>query len=243
MKTKLKAIIVDDERLARQALKEILKSYSSIEVIDEANNVDNAVELIKKLNPDVIFLDIQMPGETGFDLFDKVEINSKVIFVTAYDEFALRAFEVNALDYLLKPVEPKRLMQAISKLEHKKAVNIKTKKCFEYEDKILISLNSRMKFLKISTIKSVTSCGDYTQVHIDSGLIQTVNISMNEWEEKLPEKDFCRIHRSSIINLNMIVKVEKWLNGSYHLFLTNNPSPLIISKRYAHIVRGKFSFS
>src|SRR6476660_8729179 len=114
----IKAIIIDDERLARNELKKLLQDHSDIEVIEEAANVDDGIEKIETLNPDLIFLDIQMPGKTGFDLLSEVEKAPRVIFTTAYDEYALKAFEVNALDYLLKPIEPKRLADAIQKLQY-----------------------------------------------------------------------------------------------------------------------------
>ncbi|NDD15811.1 MAG: response regulator, partial [Chitinophagia bacterium] len=113
----IKAIIIDDERLARNELKKLLEQHPEIEIIDEAINVDEGVEKIDLAHPDLIFLDIQMPGKTGFDLLSELEKSPKVIFTTAYDEFALKAFEVNALDYLLKPIDPKRLADAIQKLQ------------------------------------------------------------------------------------------------------------------------------
>ena len=113
----IKAIIIDDERLARNELKKLLEQYPDIQIIDEASNVDEAVEKIDLSRPDLIFLDIQMPGKTGFDLLAEIEKSPRVIFTTAYDEFALKAFEVNALDYLLKPIDPKRLTDAIQKLQ------------------------------------------------------------------------------------------------------------------------------
>src|SRR5881227_3521711 len=112
-----RTIIIDDERLARNELKKLLQEFGEIEVIDEAANVQEGVEKIEQHNPDLIFLDIQMPGKTGFDLLEELERSPKVIFTTAYDEFALKAFEVNALDYLLKPVEPRRLSDALEKLK------------------------------------------------------------------------------------------------------------------------------
>src|SRR3954467_11478199 len=114
----IKAIIIDDERLARTELKKLLQDFSDIHVIDEAANVDEGVEKIETQNPDLIFLDIQMPGKTGFDLLGELEKAPHVIFTTAYDEYALKAFEVNALDYLLKPVEPKRLADALQKMHN-----------------------------------------------------------------------------------------------------------------------------
>src|SRR5690348_8284132 len=113
----IKAIIIDDERLARNELKKLLHDHADVEVIDEATNVDEGVEKIELQNPDLVFLDIQMPGKTGFQLLEELERAPHVVFTTAYDEYALKAFEVNALDYLLKPIEPKRLADALQKLQ------------------------------------------------------------------------------------------------------------------------------
>jgi len=114
----MRAIIIDDERLARAELRKLLQDFPEVEVIDEAANAEEGIEKIDSQQPDLIFLDIQMPGKTGFDMLSQLERSPQVIFTTAYDEFALKAFEVNALDYLLKPIEPKRLADAITKLQH-----------------------------------------------------------------------------------------------------------------------------
>src|SRR5688572_19388466 len=112
----MKAIIIDDERLARTELRKLLQDFPEIEVVDEASNAEEGVLKIENHNPDLIFLDIQMPGKTGFDMLSELDHAPQVIFTTAYDEYALKAFEVNALDYLLKPVEPRRLADAVEKL-------------------------------------------------------------------------------------------------------------------------------
>src|ERR1700754_378148 len=122
----IRAVIIDDERLARNELKKLLLDFPEIEVIAEAANAAEGVEKIDSLNPDLIFLDIQMPGKTGFDMLSELERAPNVIFTTAYDEYALKAFEVNALDYLLKPVEPKRLADALQKLQHGEVRETKT---------------------------------------------------------------------------------------------------------------------
>src|SRR5215510_3521310 len=113
----MRAIIIDDERLARTELKKLLQDYPEVEVVDEAANADEGINKIDSLQPDLVFLDIQMPGKTGFDMLAELERAPHVIFTTAYDEYALKAFEVNALDYLLKPIEPKRLADAMQKLQ------------------------------------------------------------------------------------------------------------------------------
>lgn len=241
MNSEITAVIVDDERLARQALKNSLKEFPRINIIGEANSIEQAVEVIGSLNPDVIFLDIQLQGETGFDLFDRMEISSKVIFVTAHDSFALRAFEVNALDYLLKPVSHIRLAGTLERLFNNENNKNQGTREYNYEDKVLISSNSKIKFIKLSSIASIVSSGDYTQINLESGTKHMVNISLNNWEQKLPANDFCRIHRSTIVNINFISNIEKGINGSYLLYLNTNV-PFTISKRYAQNIKEKYSF-
>jgi len=232
MDKKYKALIVDDERLARKDIVDLLSSYENVEVVGEADSVSSAVKAIKNLQPDVIFLDIQMPGESGFDLLEKVNIESKIIFVTAYDEYAIRAFDVNALDYLLKPVNPERLKTAIERLGYEeKPGDVKTRK-LRYNDSLFLSLNSQLKFLKIRTILAINSAGDYTEIMTTDGRSQLAYKSLNEWEHRLPENHFARIHRSTIINMEYIDHTEKWFNYSYRVYLQNVEKPFVISRRF-----------
>jgi len=232
MKKSYKALIVDDERLARIDLIDILTEFENVKVIGEADSVPSATKAIKELKPDVIFLDIQMPGESGFDLLEQVNIESKIIFVTAYDEYAIRAFDVNALDYLLKPVNPERLKTAIERLEYKdESKDLKTRK-LNYNDSLFLSLNSQLKFLKISSILVINSAGDYTEVLTGDGRTQLTYKPLNEWEHRLPENHFVRIHRSTIINMGYIDHTEKWFNYSYRIYLKNVEKPFVISRRF-----------
>lgn len=238
---KLTAIIVDDERLARRELRSLLAEFSKISIVGEAENLTEAVHLIQTQKPDVVFLDIQLQNENGFDLLEKVEKDFKLIFVTAFDEFAIRAFEINALDYLLKPVNPKRLAKTLNRLLETEETSETYLRKFEYEDRLFIELGERSKFLKISTIKCIRADGDYTQVFTDDGKKHLVTKSLKEWEDRLPEKFFVRIHRSTIVNLEFIEKVETWFSRSYQIHLREMREPLTISRRYASQIKAKFS--
>ncbi|MEK7724791.1 MAG: LytTR family DNA-binding domain-containing protein, partial [Acidobacteriota bacterium] len=222
---KLKAIIIDDERLARRELSSLLSKFPEILIIGEGENLTEAIDLIEKNKPDVVFLDIQLQNENGFDLLEKVEKNFKLIFVTAFDEFAIRAFEINAIDYLLKPVNPKRLTKTIERLleAEEKTENIWRK--LEYEDRLFIEIGQRSNFLKINTIKCVCADGDYTHIFTTDGKRHLVTKSLKEWEERLPEKYFVRIHRSTIINLEFIERVETWFSRSYQIYLREMKEP------------------
>jgi two-component system LytT family response regulator len=229
---KFSAFIVDDERLARADLISMLTGYKNIEVVGEAADVASAAKSIKTLNPDIIFLDIQMPGETGFDLLEKVPLDSKIVFVTAYDEYAIRAFEVNALDYLLKPVNHERLSQTIERLELDLTIEGQDLSELEYSDSLFLTMNNQLKFLKINSIVAISSAGDYSEVAVTDGLTQLTGKSMKEWEKRLPPKHFVRIHRSTIINLDFIRRTEKWFNYSYRVYMEGIEKPFLISRRY-----------
>ena len=233
MKASFKSIIVDDEELARDDLKVLLKDFPEIEIIDEAETAEEAKKLIKDLNPDLIFLDIQMPGKSGFEMLEDVQTDANIIFVTAYDEFAIRAFEVNAKDYLLKPVNKDRLSRAIERLKTEKENenNIQTKLLFT--DSIFLLVNNHYQFVKISSIMKITSAGNYSEIYTSSKIKGLVLKSLKEWEARLPANYFVRIHRNAIINLEFVDRVEGWFNYSYKVFLKEIDEPLVMSRRYA----------
>ncbi len=232
-----RAIIIDDERLARNELKKLLTEYPEIEIIDEAANVDEGIQKIEALNPDLIFLDIQMPGKTGFDLLRELNRTPEVIFTTAYDEYALRAFEVNALDYLLKPIEPKRLADAIHKLEEEDAMDenetsINTNKSTLTEsDQVFVKDGERCWFVKLSEIRLFESVGNYAKVFFGPNKPLILK-SLNALEERLDEKIFFRANRKHIVNLRMIEKVEPYFNGGLLLEI-HGGDKIEVSRRQA----------
>jgi len=213
----IKAIIIDDERLARNELKKLLQDHSDIEVIEEAANVDDGIEKIETLNPDLIFLDIQMPGKTGFDLLAEVEKAPKVIFTTAYDEYAIKAFEVNALDYLLKPIEPKRLADAIQKLQaeifkENIGLNGMNRGPLTEHDQVFVKDGERCWFVKLGEIRLFESVGNYAKVFFGTHKPLILK-SLNALEERLDDRMFFRANRKHIINLRWIEKIEPYFNG------------------------------
>jgi len=239
MNKKIKIVLVDDERLARTELKNMLLSFGNIQVVGEAENVTDAIELISKNNPDIIFLDIQMPGQSGFDLVNQLQTKAKIIFVTAFNEYAIRAFEVNALDYLLKPVNPTRLKSAIERIETSDSYK-PVEKSLSFDDRLFLSINTKMKFIKIEDITCIVAAGDYSEINLKTKEKGLVLKSMREWENRLPEKYFCRIHRSTIINMESIEKIEEWFNNSFRIYLTGIKEPLVMSRRYASKLKEKF---
>ncbi len=222
----MKAIIIDDERLARAELRKLLQDFPEIEVIDEAANADEGLQKIENSNPDLIFLDIQMPGKTGFDLLAELDRAPHVIFTTAYDEYALKAFEVNALDYLLKPVEPKRLADAVHKLQatenangfhapHQEGGN---RSLLTEADQVFVKDGERCWFVKLNEIRLFESVGNYAKVFFGPHKPLILK-SLNALEERLDEKTFFRANRKHIVNLRMIDKIEPYFNGGLLLEL------------------------
>lgn len=220
----MKAIIIDDERLARTELRKLLQEFPEIEIVDEAANVDEGISKIESHNPDLIFLDIQMPGKTGFDLLSELDRSPLVIFTTAYDEYALKAFEVNALDYLLKPVEPKRLADAIHKLHgtennHTQSyVPTENKSLLSENDQVFVKDGERCWFVKLSDIRLFESVGNYAKVFFGPHKPLILK-SLNALEERLDEKMFFRANRKHIVNLRLIDKIEPYFNGGLLLEL------------------------
>jgi len=226
----VRTIIIDDERLARNELKKLLQDFGDIEVIDEAANVQEGIEKIELLNPDLIFLDIQMPGKTGFDLLEELDHAPKVIFTTAYDEFALKAFDVNALDYLLKPVEPKRLHEAIQKVQQEENSDKPTNGngqvngtlirtgLLNDEDQVFVKDGERCWFVKLNEIRLFESVGNYAKVYFGPNKPLILK-SLNSLEERLDDKVFFRANRKHIINMRWIEKIEPYFNGGLLLDL------------------------
>ena len=214
----MKAIIVDDERLARKELNSLLEQYPEIEILAEAVNADDAIEKINQLNPDLIFLDIQMPGKTGFEMLEQLEKSPQVIFTTAYDEFAIKAFEFNAMDYLLKPIQEDRLKDAINKVltrEREKPEVVEQEerpKKLGISDQVFVKDGDRCWFVKLADIRLFESDGNYIKVYFDK-FKPMIHKSLNALDERLDDRSFFRASRKHIINLSWVETIETWFNG------------------------------
>src|SRR5580765_7715511 len=220
----MRAIIIDDERLARSELRKLLTDYPEIEIVAEAANASEGIEKIENLNPDLVFLDIQMPGKTGFDLLAELDRSPHVIFTTAYDEYAVKAFDVNAFDYLLKPIEPKRLADAIHKLneafvkEQQSIQESASRGQLNETDQVFVKDGERCWFVKLGDVRLFESVGNYAKVFFGNNKPLILK-SLNALEERLDEKIFFRANRKHIVNLRMIDKVEPFFNGGLLLDL------------------------
>lgn len=212
----MKALIIDDERLARTELRRLLEPFKEIQIVGEAVNVDDAIEKISQLNPELLFLDIQMPGKSGFDLLEILDKVPKVIFTTAYDEYALKAFEYNALDYLLKPIEPKRLEEAIRKIVEREKKDVQVKSALpdilSAEDQVFVKDGDRCWFVKLERIRLFESEGNYVRLYFEDNKPLILR-TLNYLDERLDPRSFFRANRKHIINLKWIESIEPWLNG------------------------------
>jgi two-component system LytT family response regulator len=230
----LKVILIDDERLARSELKRLLQEFPDVEVIGEAANATEGLDKIESLNPDLVFLDIQMPGKTGFDMLTQLERAPHIIFVTAYDEYALKAFEVNALDYLMNPVEPKRLAEALLKVRQKdeeELLSYNNRGLLGEHDQVFVKDGERCWFVKLSDVRLFESVGNYAKVFFGTNKPLILK-SLNALEERLDEKVFFRANRKHIINLRMIEKIEPYFNGGLLLDLIGGEK-IEVSRRQA----------
>ncbi len=211
----MKALIIDDERLARTELKRLLSPFKEINVVGEAVNADDALEKIQELKPDLLFLDIQMPGKTGFDMLEELDSVPTVIFVTAYDEYALKAFEYNALDYLLKPIEPKRLEETVNKLiekKRKKTISELDKDFLSESDQVFVKDGEKCWFVKLENVRLFESEGNYVRIYFGENKPLILR-TLNYLDERLDDKTFFRANRKHIVNLKWIASIEPWLNG------------------------------
>ncbi|GAB4141052.1 MAG: LytTR family DNA-binding domain-containing protein [Bacteroidia bacterium] len=230
----MKVVIVDDERLARQELRNMLATFPEVEIIGECGDVKSAADTVNQLKPDVVFLDIQMPGKTGFELLEDLVVVPEVVFVTAHDEYAIRAFEVNALDYLLKPVQPLRLSDTIKKLNERiqsHQVPEEKKNMLSESDQVFVKDGEKCWFVKLSDIRLFESEGNYVRLYFNSNKPLILR-SLNYLDERLNPKTFFRASRKHIINLNWVDSIENWFNGGLMVKLKGGEQ-VEISRRQA----------
>lgn len=241
---KIRTIIVEDERLARKELRDMLEAFPQIEIIDEAANVSEGISKIDEQKPDLIFLDINMPAnKTGFDLLEVLDHTPKVIFSTAHDEYAIKAFEVNALDYLLKPIEEDRLKEAIDKLEKLILSEDDNKgsqsKKLSATDKVFVKDGERCWFVKIGDVRFFENAGNYSKVVFDK-YRPLILKSLNALEERLDDSQFFRANRKQIINMNSIASIHPHFNGGLKVILSCGEE-IEVSRRQASKFKEKMA--
>jgi len=245
----MRALLIDDERLARNELRRLLGAFPDLEIVGEAVNAKEARRQLAATKAELIFLDVQMPGESGLELLESLEPPvPEVIFTTAYDEFAVKAFDLNALDYLLKPVDPVRLAAAVEKLRAKRSAltpspeagHLRTARDrLAAEDKVFVREGDRCWFVEVKSIRLLESEGNYTRVHFDAAQPQLFR-SLNAMEDRLDPKYFFRANRRQIINLAWIDKIEPWFSGGLLVHLKGG-AKIELSRRQAQEFRERMS--
>jgi two-component system LytT family response regulator len=239
---KIRAVIVEDSRLARNELKELIKLHNDLQLIGEASNVDDGVQLIESETPDLLFLDINMPEKDGFDLLEMLDEVPITIFTTAYDEYAIKSFEYNALDYLLKPVSNKRFDMALEKVRAKMVSRQEDKnaaKKLTENSQIFIKDGEACWLVRIGDISLFEIVGNYTRVFFDDKKPMLYK-SLNQVEEKLPQDSFFRANRQQIVNTNYIENVVPWFNGKLKLTMKNGEE-VEVSRRQSYIFKDRMS--
>lgn len=228
----MKAIVVEDTRVAREGLVRMLGAFPELEVVGQADHPDTALELIAQTHPDVIFLDINMPGASGFDLLEKLDYSPRIVFTTAYSEYAIKSFDYNTIDYLLKPISPTRLAQAVAKLTAApEELTPEQKPPLEMNSQIFIKDNEKCFLVTLESIRYIESCKNYVRVFFDdkSAFIKK---SLNQVEERLPSRFFFRANRQFIVNLRCITAIEEAIHDGYDITM-NNGAKIEVSRRQA----------
>lgn len=226
----LRVVLVDDEHLARQGMRQLLASHPEINVVGEASRVSNAAEVIRSEKPDGVFLDIQMPGATGFDLLSEIEESPKVIFVTAHSEHAVRAFEVQAVDYLLKPVKPERLAEAVKRLESA-CGNQPATVPYTRSDRMCLRTPQRTVLAPLEDIIALEADGDFTRFHLADQSALLICNTLGFYEKTLPSPPFVRISRSLILNLERLAAVEQVSRDEARLTVRGLSQVFVVGRR------------
>lgn len=228
------ALLIDDDPFVRADLRGLLQAHPGLEVIGEAATVEAARRLLAQVTPGVVFLDVQLRGGSGFDLLGDLNSRTEVIFVTAFDTFAVRAFEVNALDYLVKPVSAARLAESLARLGSSPPSRMRR---FEPSDCVFVRHDDGQRFVSPAEIAAVTSLGgNYSTLELREGTSLTVRCPLKEWERSL-RATHCRIHRCSIVNLALVTRLERGDEGTLVLYVRDRAEPLLVSRRRAAAVR------
>jgi two-component system LytT family response regulator len=243
------AVLVDDEPLARGELHRLLAAHPEVAVVAEADTVAGAAERVRLTGADLVFLDVQLAdGESGLDLVPRLEPGVQVVFVTAYDRYAVRAFEAHALDYLLKPVAPERLARALARLDPPAgapATAVRDAPLGPADaplgvgDRLFLRIDERMAFLGVAHIRAVLADRDAAELLLVDGRRASVRKPLAEWAARLPGSHFLQIHRSTIVNLDHVDRVDEWSHGSYQVWLRGLPEPLVMSRRFAARLRDR----
>jgi two-component system LytT family response regulator len=245
-KDTIKSVVVDDVDMMRITLKKVLDGFPNIEIVGEASDYESARQVINDTKPDLVFLDIDLNGLTSIDLLNEITCDPKIIFITSHPDFAIKAFELNAVDYILKPISADRLRRAIERVtELSSEVNVstmmdETQERFKPDQTILLNFDGKLTFIKVQDINFIEAFGNYTKIHMNDGKLSITYNSIKNWDNRLPSDVFIQIHRSTIVNLLNVGKIEKWTNDTGRLFLKGIEKPFEISRSYFFQIKKKY---
>jgi len=230
-------LVVEDSRLARKELVALIEKTGFFKEIKQAQDAEEAKAILEEVNPDVLFLDIHLPGKNGFEFLESLDFSPQVIFTTAYDEYAIKSFDYNTIDYLLKPIKESRLLQALEKLKaDEEAVVAKDK---NPDRQVFVRDGERCWFVKLSEIRLFESVGNYSKVYFKEEKPMILK-SLSYLESVLDEDVFFRVNRKQIVNLNNVVKMDTWFNGKLKIVL-NSGEEIEVSRRQSHRIKSMFS--
>lgn len=246
IKDLIKTVIIDDVESIRAVLKKLLSNYENILIKGEAADVDSAIELIREEKPDLLFLDIDLNGLISLDILKSIDYEPMVVFITSHTSFAVKAFELNAVDYMLKPISSERLTKAIEKVRNKwhklDAASDKDdeESVFEPDHMVLLNFDDKFSFVRVNEITHVEAYGNYTKIYVNDGRMSIAYNSLKNWITRLPTDLFIQIHRSTLINMSYVNKIEKWSNDTGRIFLKDHVQPLEISRSYFFELKKRY---
>ena len=232
----MRAIIVDDEGPARRELRRLLAEFPEVEILGEAGDLDSAARLIERTAPDVVFLDIRLGRASGFDLVDRIDAGISIIFVTAYGDYAVQAFEAQAVDYLLKPIEPERLRQCVARLAAPPSPALEEPAARRW---LFLDDRDRPELLAIERIALVEAEGRRSRIRSVDGVSRSSAKPLAEWESRLPREDFVRVHRSALVNLRHVEHIEPWFHYGLRMRVRGVPEPVPVSRRRTAELRSR----
>lgn len=244
----IRSVVVDDVEMIRVTMRKVLDGFPNIEIVGEADDYESARSVINETKPDLVFLDIDLNGLTSIDLLNEITCNPKIIFITSHPDFAIKAFELNAVDYILKPISADRIKKAIDRViaaaeeaeEVHDSLDDDGEERFKPDQIILLNFDSKLTFIKIKDINYIEAFGNYTKIHMNDGKLSITYNSIKNWDNRLPEDVFIQIHRSTIVNLLNVTKIEKWTNDTGRLFLKGIEKPFEISRSYFFQIKKKY---
>jgi two-component system, LytTR family, response regulator len=245
MNKKYRVLVVEDDLMTQELIKEQLKNFDALEVVGSANTLLSAKDAIEETDPEIIFLDIDLNGASSFDLIPYVKATCKVVFITASPNQAVKAFEVNATDYILKPISLERLNKTVAKItdqmndgEEDDIADDHSK--FKLDQMIMVNAEHKMVLIKVKDINYISAYGNYTKVFLDDNKMYVTYGSIKNWMSRLPKDAFFQIHRSTIVNLLNVIKIDKWTNDTGRMYLKNVNDPFEISRNFFSELKKTF---